>query len=540
MARRRSESETIRLTFGGGVNSRASPTAIDLTECVDGQNFDLDVGRQSFRRRRPFEAVASAPNSKGILGLVQLEKSTGERSFLVQAGDTVYQWDGASGSSGMTVVGTVSAGAKLRGPLEANSVKDDTVYITDLNLKEPVKTWDGTTWGDYAHDLGGDFLAKYCVIEAERAWFGNVISGTATPHLLVASEQETLTSLTTANKVRKSGLSGIDPFYIPIENLKPINGLIKAFGRVVISTEKGEFYEITGKDATDHHPELLRAGRGTHGAEAVVFTGNDVLFGKMGAIDSLSGSERFGDVEVDDISRWIGDKVKDISDWQMAYSTRWSKLYCLEKTIGGRMFVLHTALLAERVRRARSGEPGLPSISPWSVWVTDDTFNFQPTAMMTMLHPVGGQEHVFMGDRSGNLYMMESEKSQDNGDNLECIRRSAPFFLPTGRTYSVEGYVWYKKKFAATLTLTLEIGGEDGPRDEARTITLAAAKQVPVYNNSQHYNNDIWYGTAFSGRLASVKFEVPSAANQLQVKAVVTGATDFDIEEIGLTFAPGD
>ena len=147
------------LTFGGGLNARRRVIDVVLDECVaPSENFDLDPQFRALNRRKPFDLVATAPNGAAINGLAQLIKQDQSISSLVQAGGNVYTWDGASN---FTLVGTVSTNAKLRGPREHNFTLDEYVVITDLNKAEVVKKWDGTTFADLAHDLGGDFFAKY-------------------------------------------------------------------------------------------------------------------------------------------------------------------------------------------------------------------------------------------------------------------------------------------------------------------------------------------------------------------------------------------
>ena len=150
----------IRIRFGGGLNTQSSEAVFDPEECASGKNFELDLDNDQFMRRKPVEKVAEAPNGAPIRGAAQLLTSTGTRSLLIQAGNSVYEWDGTSGSSGMTFVDTVNSGARLRGTLESNSPKDNKVLIADLGLQEPVTTWDGTNFDVLAHDLVGDFKAR--------------------------------------------------------------------------------------------------------------------------------------------------------------------------------------------------------------------------------------------------------------------------------------------------------------------------------------------------------------------------------------------
>ena len=106
------EDQTVVLKFGGGIRSRAPADEINDRECSAGQNFDQDLQNTQYRPRRPFDLLARAPNQAEIRGMASLLKPDGTASMLVQAGDTVYEWDGTS----ITSKGTVAATARLRGP----------------------------------------------------------------------------------------------------------------------------------------------------------------------------------------------------------------------------------------------------------------------------------------------------------------------------------------------------------------------------------------------------------------------------------------
>src|SRR3990167_9221342 len=91
---KRQDKPTVVIRFGGGLNASTPETAIDPSECADGKNFDLDVDDHIWKTRKSFQLVDTATNGKTIRGFIQLEDAVDNRSFLVQAGDTVYEWYG--------------------------------------------------------------------------------------------------------------------------------------------------------------------------------------------------------------------------------------------------------------------------------------------------------------------------------------------------------------------------------------------------------------------------------------------------------------
>ena len=85
------------------------------------------------------------------------------------------------------------------------------VLITDINLADVVMQWDGTTLSDVAFTDEDDvaytpFKAKYCIIQDERAIFGNVIDKdlVSLPHMMVGSKVSDYTNITVTNKPSSS------------------------------------------------------------------------------------------------------------------------------------------------------------------------------------------------------------------------------------------------------------------------------------------------------------------------------------------------
>lgn len=529
---------TVVMRFGGGLNTQAVQKDIDGREAAEGKNFDLQTDKRVLKARRAIKKVATATNGERINGFIQLRKSDGSRSVCVQAGSAVYTWDGTS--SGFTHVRNVNSGARLRGPLEANSIKDDKVYIADLARVEPVLTWDGTSMVELAHNLTGKFYAKYIVVENERAFYANCENpeGTNLPHVLVVSKSDDLDNLSTSNRP-SSGLAATDPFFLNTPNLSPIRGLISAFGRVVIATESANWYELTGTSATDHGLGDLYSGARATGAESVAFVGNDIVFGKVGGIDSLTATDKFGDVQADDLTRWIADDVRQVQSWTLAYSPRWQKLYCVPLN-GGKVYVLHKGFLDARVRQSLFGAQA-GELSPWSLWTTDLTFNFEPTVVQLLLDPDGGQEYIYMGDRSGNIWQVEADSAQDDGTtDIPVEYVSAPISIFPARSYKVTASIEHRLEFAETVTLSLLWGGKERSDGNSVSITLDAASNAPVWNGTTYWGGDGYWNSTFSGKRRAISNEVTleGGGDIFQVKVAISSNAEIDIEQILLQFEP--
>jgi hypothetical protein len=522
----RDEGDVI-LRFGGGRNSRASEDQIDPLECADGENFLLDPGNSEFRPREPFDLVGTAPNGSQINGFVTLQKTDGTVSMLVQAGTNVYEVDSAFTFS---LVGTVASGTKIRGRKEAFWALADKVLIADLGLAEPISTWDGSTFQNetFLQSDGstafGAFRCKYIVVENERAFFGNIHdNGSTFPHLLVGSQRGDYLVVDTATRPSTSA-SAEDPFFLPMPQLKPINGMAYSFGVLAISQEFGAFEKLTGSDAQDYALDKLHRGSGARGDEAMVAIPNDILFGALGRIDSLQSTDKFGDVELDDVSFKIADDIASVKDWTLEYNERLKRVYCIPD--GGNE--IHVCFI-DFIRS---------QLSPWSKYTTQNVFSFQPTATMSCFDPSDGLEYVFMGDSTGNVYRLEgaSGGGDAGGTSIQSFRDSVlNVGMLDGKTFGAKGWVQFRKQAGADVDLRFLFAGEN-VYDKQITVTLPAVVFSPVYNGSAYYGGNEYYGAKNENRLVRSTFGVAHFANQWQVRTSLETVNDFDLTEIGIRY----
>ena len=639
----------IKIKFGGGIHSRASEEDIDTRECTDGENFALDLQNRDWKPRLPFDLIGKVPNGGEIRGFASLIKSDGSISFLVQAEDTVYEWDGDLFNS----VGSCAATAQLRGRISHNWQLDDKVIITDLNLQQPVMEWDGTTlqnvtftgtsgadvivngafaadtdwtkgtgWtisggtgncdgtqvsvstlsqtvdpltvgvrygvsftiSDYEAgtirpqagatngtsvganglyyeeivcttstgfameadasfvgkiddvvaepipDWNGEFRSKYCVIQNERAIFGNVYdNGTNFPHMIVGSRTSYYNQITVSNRP-SSALSVADPFFLLQPDLRTINGMAQAFGIVASSSLQGSMFKITGNNAQDFDLKELHRDSGASGTESVTYVGNDVLYGRQGRIESLSGTDRFGDVETDDVSNDIYDEIQNYDDWTIVYNGRTQQIYCYPEG-QNLIWTLNKSLVG-----AVQGEDNLP-LSPWTKYTTNHQSNFNITAMMNAYCPCDGLEYVYFGDELGNVYRMEGTQGGGDGgiNDLEVKRLSKMFAMPIdAEAFRIRGWVTSIKKQDIAIKLKFLFQGYH-IYDEDITVIIEADELQPYYNGLTYYGGPYYYGS-ISERFSREKFGISGKSNQFQVEATIETKKFFKISEIGLRF----
>ena len=527
----------LNMEFGAGEHSSGSPLDISIDEAHDGENNFIEFDHGTFRNRPAFDLVATAPNAAPINGFVELIKTDGTVTLLVQAGGNVYDWDG---ESTFNLVGTVPSNARIRGNRFSTFAVDDKVIITDLNKAGPVKTWDGTTFEDLATNIGGEFRAAYCLIDRERAYYGNVQTTSDTPHLLVGSARSAVGTLTVTDRP-SSALSVGDPFFIPTPDLRPINGLVNNFGQFVISSSGqgiGSIYKLSGSTAKDFQIDPLYEESGAAGDEAVVHVGNDVLWGRNGRIESLLGVEGFGDVEADDVSRWISGSVSDVKGWTMKYNRRTQKGYFWPDD-GNEVWVFNKFLYDTLRSVVRVTRPEVPQgVSPWTRWTTNyGNADFRVTAAEVLKRPGDKSDFTYFGMTDGTIFQMEGEGLQDAGTTDVATYRLSPMIAGLqGDAYDVTALVTYVKKFASTVTLTFEFQGET-LFDKAITMDIPGFSNQPVFGGNYYFAGDFYFGTEFEGRLQRQKKRAPGRSGFFQVRTAVTGS-EFDIHEIELRFKP--
>ena len=527
MTRRIRDEDFEIVKFGGGQNSRASQDQIDPLECISGANFILDPGNSEFRPRPPFDELGTTPNGQEIRGLVTLLKADGTVTMLVQAGATVYKWDGTAFSK----VGTVDPLAQLRGPREANWALDDKVLISDLNLKEDMHEWDGTTFQQIAFlqsdgsSAFGAFRARYCIVDNERAFFANIHeSAAAFPHLLVSSERGDYLVVSASDRPA-SALGDDAPWFLPVPQLKPINGLAFAFGVLVISQEAGAFEKLTGSTAKDFELKKLHDGSGARGRESVVATSNDVIYGSPGKIESLKATDKFGDVEWDDLSFKIQPDIVTYKDWSLVYNPRLKRVYCFP--VGKQeVWILHIDFIGT-------------NLSPWVKWTTSHALSFKPTATMVCRDPVDGLEYTFMGDAFGKLYRMEGSGTAGDGGTaaIEAKRKSKIYAAALdAKIFGLSGWLQHKKlATSSTVTLKVLFSGEHA-FDADKTFTTAAVLFDTSYGGAIYYAGNFFYGPKQLNRFIRQIFGVEGQGNQIQAEISVDGNNDFAITEVGFRF----
>jgi len=506
------------LTYAFGRNTRSTISAINPDECTDGENFELALGVTEFKPRDNFALMGTATNGEEIRGFAQLEKADGSLTTLIQAGDTMYLWDGLTS---FTSVGTVDATSEMRGPLTANFTTLDKVIITDLQLATVVKEWDGTTFATLTENLGGTFFAKYCFVNDERALYANVKeTATELAHLFLGSAVGDPGDLT-----RTTAPTGADdPFFLTTPDLKPLNGLTFAFAKTILPTQGGSIFQLTGTVATDFALGSLYVGSAPTGDEALVNIGNDVVIGRGAVIDLLSDTDKFGDVATDDVSNPIAPDLTSVTEWRTVYDQVKQKVYCLPTGLS-EIHVLYKNFLPAFKQTG---------VSPWSKFTTTHGIAMQPSTIFSIKNPVDGVIATFMGDASGNIYKFDEGQGKDPGSNTVLAFRESILFSGD-EVFNTMGWVDYiKTSEAYDIITTLQWMG-DTAFDAIETITVPALDIGAVYGGNFFYGGGAsatapgYYGAAFSDRFFRQDIKAEGQSGGFKIRTAVAAGTGFSV-----------
>ena len=493
----------MKVFYGAGLNENQYPHP---SEAASGSyNFDLKKDSSYLFPRLPFDVLATATNGGDIRGLLQLIKRDDTETTLVQAGDTVYKWDGAATFSSVTTL--VTSVSQLR---DVYWSLGDYLVVTDLQKHTPVSKWDGATFSTLTTGLGASLFAKYGIVHKGRVWLFNVKTTTDTPHLMVASAFENPTSYDTTNRaVSSTFTTGSEAFYMLTPDLKPINGVATFHGDLVISTEKGRLYRLTGSDATDFAWQEFYANSYAISAEAMVEGGNDIFYMRAGGnIESLTATQNYGDVSADDLSRWIPDTVKDLTSAIAVYDRTNQKVLWFTT---GKVLALYKDLLYGGCVVDESGNKA--RLSPWSVYTTSHSSGFTTSCAKYMRKPGTSNYSIHFGDSSGSIYDLNGVGNGDAGvSDITCVRKTRflePQAIPDYRRRIPRGIVRYQRTQQCSISVSFEWSDEYNTSTSDLTLKGTSTGDTgPYFGGSYYFADDIYFGpqTVISGVKSKQQF----------------------------------
>jgi hypothetical protein len=508
----------MEIIFSGGLNEQ-DDTQVKPEECTEGYNFELSLGNTHFKPRLPFDLKGTATNAASGNGLIQLIKNDNTETTLVQAGDTVYLWDGGST---FTSKGTVTATSKLRDvtwSLGGYSV------ITDLMKQTVIKKWDGTTFSTLTTGLGGTSLyAKYGLVHLGRIWLFNVKAGTDTPHLMVASAFENPESYNITLRAQDGSFTtGNEAFYMVTPDLLPINGVTVFMGILIVSTENGRIWKLNGSDSTDFAWAPFYSGSSAVGTETMANIGNDVVYMRNGGvIEAMRSTQDYGDVKNDDLTRWIANTTAGLTEAITVYDQEKQKVYFFAGSNKLLVFFKHLAMT---------------ELSPWSVYKTDHTSSFNAVCAKYMRAPGTSTWYVFWTDSIGNIYRMEGEGTGDpSSTTINTSRRTKYLYDKEIEELAfVSGRVEYKR--IADCDLLMDFEWADDYSISRCTVPLEGpptGDAATYYGGSAYYGGAFYFNTGFfyANRISTKGFSPVGRGPGVYLTTTVQSTQEFDIIKI--------
>lgn len=478
----------MKVFYGAGLNENQYPHP---SEAASGSyNFDLKKDSSYLFPRMPFDLVSTAVNGGDVRGILQLIKRSDAETTLVQAGGTLYKWDG--GTTYSAVVTLTSSTSQLR---DTYWSLGDYLVVTDLQKAQVVGRWDGTTYSNLPTGLGTSLYAKYGIVHQGRVWLFNVKTSTDTPHLMVASAFENPESYdTTKRAVSGTFVTGSEAFYMLTPDLKPINGVaLSLSGDLVISTEKGRLFKLTGSGPADYKWTDFYSQSAAIGDESIISGGNDIFYMRVGAaIESLQATQNYGDVAADDVSRWIPDSVRGLTSGIAIYDQVNQKVlwFC-----NGKVLALYKDLYYAGCVVNEGGEKA--KLSPWSVYKTQHSSGFSVSCAKYLRYPGGTTYTVYFGDSSGRIYDLNGDGSGGDGGTTDIVMIRKTRFLGSevGVSYMKKApkfRVRYERVAECTVSVAMDFG------DEYNTSTSSFTLKGPLTSDSaSYYGGSAYFGGAF-------------------------------------------
>lgn len=391
----------------------------------------------------------------------------------------------------ITVIGASPAG--YNGEVELLTAPTGTTgtYAVDSGLATPAT-------GTITADAEVTLYAKYGAVHNGRQWLFNVTSDSAdTPHLLVASAWEDIESYDTAARAEDGTVTADEAFYMLTPDLKPINGVAQFNKELIISTLDGKLFRLIGNDATNYRWVDYYSGSASVGTETMVNFGNDVaLMREGGRIDTLRQTDASGDVTVDDISRWIPNITRSLSESLSVYDNDRQKVYFF---VQSKILVLYKEYLYGS------------QVSPWGVYTTELDFRFNTSAAVRLRRPGGTSYSVYVGGDGGEIYDLNGTGSGDAGTTgIQMKRRSNLIEDLDTKQNMLSGSVHYRRVEQVDLVMSC-----DWSEEYNLTTAIVSLKgrsptdsATPYFGGGIYFNDNSYYngGFAFEGRPTTQRF----------------------------------
>lgn len=436
--------------------------------------------------------------------------------------------------SGSTATVTTSGSHSLS---TGDIVKIAGAVETDYNIEAEVTVTGATTFtytvagspstpatGTITWDNGTDIYAKYGLVHNGRLWAFNVKAGASDlPHLIAVSAFENIESFDTSARAGDGSFAtGAEAFYLLSPDLKPINGVALFNKEIIVSTLEGRLYRLAGYDANTYEWIEYHGGSAAIGTETMANFGNDVIFMREGGnIDTLRATDTSGDVEADDLSRWIPETTKDLSDALTVYDRTNQKVY---------MFVTNKALVLFKNNLYGS------QFSPWGVYTTQMTNSLNAVSARHLRRPGETTYSLYWGDDSGNIYDANGTGAGDSGStNIRTTRTSHLQETPQFTQFPVYGNVRYRRQGECELGILFNWSDIYNVSTVSVTLKGPSAADAPSYfGGAVYFGGDFYFneGFEFSENVASRQFSPGGRAESCSIVTELDTTVAFKIDHV--------
>jgi hypothetical protein len=386
--------------------------------------------------------------------------------------------------------------------------------------------------GTITWDAGVDLYAKYGVVHNGRLWLFNITTDDGTPvelpHMMVASAFEDIESFDTAKRAQDSGFStGEEAFFMLSQDLRPINGVAVFNQNLIISTEDGRIYRLIGSDSTDYEWISYYGGSAATGTETMANIGNDVVFMKKGGnIDTIIATDTSGDVEADDISRWIPDTVRDLSDALTVYDQTNQKVF---------FFVTDKVLVL--FKDALYGYGG--KFSPWSIYKTELDARYNTNSARYLRRPDEKTYSVYWGDDSGNIYDINGGGFGDAGNTaIETSRRTKLIADMNPVQEIINGQVQYRRYGECNLVLDFEWSDDYNISQSVIPLQGPPDSDIAPYFGGETYWGGDWYfgqSFAFANKVSTRGFSPTGRSESFFLTASINTQVRYKVDNIDIS-----
>lgn len=381
--------------------------------------------------------------------------------------------------------------------------------------------------GTITADFGTELYARYGVVHQGRVWLFNVKtddgSASDNPHLMAASEFEDPTNFDTATRVGDAGFSGNEAFFMLSPDLEPINGVAVFNKEIVLSTQSGRLFRLTGSDSTNYSWVEYYQGSAAVGTESMTNIGNDIVYMKRsGHIDSLTATDTSGDVAVDDLSVWIPDTVANLSESITVYDQSNQRVLFF---VEGKVLVFNKNLQRRQT-------------SPWSVYTTKMDNAFDAKSVRYMRRPGEKVWTVYWGDDSGRIFDFNGIGFGDKGDtDVVSFRETNPIYGIEAKRSVLKGRVEYKR--IGECDLTIEADWSDEYNVSQSVIKLSGPPPedtASFWGGDNYWNGDNYWseGFEFIDKIATQGFDPTGRGRSFTLKLSLETSVRFEIDHVDL------